>query len=175
MSENGLNEIPIDHIDMELLCGHELSWGELLDLGIDDRVYTFMRKYQHLFCDAESCWETERGDQLIFELQDGRLYLYDVYGYRIVKIQWIDSVTEFTEDEWRRGFVFFLREMLSQRRMPQYTFAESIGVTESMLSRYLSERATPSSYVLHKMADVLDCTVDELLPKIFIPSASGLR
>ena len=54
-------------------------------------------------------------------------------------------------------------ELLKQREMKQKELAERIGVTESALSRYLSEEREPDLETLSNMATVLHTTTDYLL------------
>lgn len=53
-----------------------------------------------------------------------------------------------------------LREAAGLR---QYELAERMGVKQASVSAWESGQAMPSAANLLKLADVLDCTVDELL------------
>lgn len=49
--------------------------------------------------------------------------------------------------------------------MNQKEFAKAAGLTEGQLSHYLSGYRSPRSDILQRMALVLDCSVDFLLPE----------
>ena len=53
-----------------------------------------------------------------------------------------------------------LREAAGLR---QYELAERMGVKQASVSAWESGQAMPSAANLVKLADILDCTVDELL------------
>ena len=53
-----------------------------------------------------------------------------------------------------------LREAAGLR---QYELAERMGVKQASVSAWESGQAMPSAANLLKLADILDCTVDELL------------
>ena len=86
--------------------------------------------------------------------------LFDVYnGYR----RYIPYETDaLTEEEHRKEFPRLLNKMIHRKNISQKEFAEKLGITNTMVSRYLSGKSLPGYSLLKKMAKVLDCTVDDL-------------
>lgn len=68
-----------------------------------------------------------------------------------------------TEMEWRRLFSERVRHYMHLYDINQKELAESIGVTDSAMSRYLSCKRTPKVDVIVSLASVFACTTDELI------------
>ena len=68
-----------------------------------------------------------------------------------------------TELEWRRLFSERVRHYMQLYDINQKELAESIGVTEAAISRYLSYERTPRIDVIVSLASVFACTTDELI------------
>ena len=56
-----------------------------------------------------------------------------------------------------------LKTIRKSRGLTQQQLAKLIGVTESAVGQYETDRRKPSYEVLLKLSDVLQCTVEELL------------
>ena len=56
-----------------------------------------------------------------------------------------------------------LKEMLKESDMKQEELADEIGISQAMISRYITGQSLPGILTLVKIADVLDCLVDDLL------------
>lgn len=54
------------------------------------------------------------------------------------------------------GFGKILEEAIKKKFKNQIDFANAIGVTQATVSRYISETASPSFHILHKMSMILD-------------------
>lgn len=54
------------------------------------------------------------------------------------------------------GFGKILEGAIKKKFKNQIDFANAIGVTQATVSRYISETASPSFHILHKMSSVLD-------------------
>jgi len=56
-----------------------------------------------------------------------------------------------------------IKEIRRERRLSQQAFAEKINTSQAAVSFYETGRRCPKPNMLVKMAQVLNCTVDELL------------
>lgn len=72
------------------------------------------------------------------------------------------SVDGLTEELWRKNFSYKLRDALASSGKTSQDVADEIGISRQMFSRYLNSRATPSYFVLDKLARVLRCTISDL-------------
>lgn len=68
-----------------------------------------------------------------------------------------------TETEWMRLFSERVRHYMHLYDINQKELAESIGVTEAAMSRYLSCKRAPRIDVIVRLASVFACTTDELI------------
>lgn len=64
---------------------------------------------------------------------------------------------------WRFNFARNLSRYITSRGCTLSDFADEIGVTTSALSNYVHYRRAPSVSVLIKIADVLGCSLDDLI------------
>lgn len=58
-----------------------------------------------------------------------------------------------------------LMNALYDRRMTQTALAEQLGVTQAAVSAWVAEKKRPTIEMCVKIADVLGCTLDELIRK----------
>ncbi|MCL2567107.1 MAG: XRE family transcriptional regulator [Alphaproteobacteria bacterium] len=70
-----------------------------------------------------------------------------------------------TIKEGKYGFGEILEQAIKKKYKNQIEFANAIGVTQATVSRYISETATPSFHILHKMSKVLDIDLPLLYNK----------
>ncbi|MDR0483783.1 MAG: XRE family transcriptional regulator [Alphaproteobacteria bacterium] len=63
------------------------------------------------------------------------------------------------------GFGEVLEQAIKKKFKNQIDFANAIGVTQATVSRYISETASPSFHVLHKMSTILDIDLPLLYRK----------
>ena len=108
-------------------------------------------------------WYPNGDHTIILKLDDGRKFVYYIGGVLVCVYDPKNETNEAVdESEWRRLFSYRLRHYLCLSGIPQYEFARLLGITEAMLSRYLNAKATPSSYIISKMAKILGCPISYL-------------
>lgn len=134
----------------------------------NDIMNIFMKRCQYIHKKMES-WEPYGDLSVLVRTTDGRDYLYDeLDGYaRLIKR--FDDPNELIEEEWRIGFSYFLERELMNAGMTGYELADVVGISNVMLSKYLNHKATPSAFVIQRMADCLNCDINDILPHDFIP------
>lgn len=144
------------------------------NVNIMDNIYdnavvnAFIKQYQHLYVRAKS-WEAYGSDELMIEMKNGDLYLYEWLYRRVVPIKLIEDPSELTEEEWKRGFSHFLEKEICNSSMTKYELAETVGISTAMLSRYLTGKAIPSGRIVQRIADALERNVNDILPHDYIP------
>ena len=67
-----------------------------------------------------------------------------------------------TEIEWMDIFAKNLRELMREKRMTQSELASASGMTQGMISSYLSKQKMPKIKSLINLSYALDCSLDEL-------------
>ena len=140
---------------------------EVMTKNYDVPIEDFKYRYFWLFDRLEHYEELDENRVFVF-LNDGRTILYDnlVHFYHNVKI--FDSVGELSNEEWKKGFSNLLRERIRRSGLSQYTLAERIGITKSMLNNYVTGRTIPSTNILNRLAEELNCSADDLIPRKYI-------
>lgn len=68
---------------------------------------------------------------------------------------------EKSEYDIRLDFSTALRRILYRRDISQKELSELTGITPAMISRYLNRKATPSIFVLHKIARALGRPIED--------------
>ena len=68
-----------------------------------------------------------------------------------------------SEIEWRKSFSSRLKTILYDRSIKQEVLADMLGISRTMLSKYINGKATPSSYNLNRIARALSCDVRDLV------------
>lgn len=56
-----------------------------------------------------------------------------------------------------------LKRMMKEDHMKEEYLADEIGISRSMVSRYVNRQSMPSFLTVVKIADVLFCSLDEFL------------
>lgn len=56
-----------------------------------------------------------------------------------------------------------LKRMMKEDKMKEEYLANEVGISRSMVSRYVNEQSMPSFLTVVKIADVLFCSLDEFL------------
>lgn len=100
-------------------------------------------------------------DDVLIIFTDGKKYIYDVLTgmSRYIKYNCVDDMTN---DDWVREFKERLNIMISRSYMSQTELAQKLGTTQPMVSRYISGRDMPSTYIINKLIKVLKCELDDL-------------
>lgn len=68
-----------------------------------------------------------------------------------------------SEVEWMDIFADNLVNVLDEANMTQKELADAIGVTKSIISRYINKQRMPSLKNIINMSDVLNISIDELI------------
>lgn len=97
--------------------------------------------------------------ELLAELDDGDILSYDdLYNsYRLLP----KDSSNLTEEECLREFGIRLRKLMIRKGVSQEELSDRTGITQAMLSRYITGKASPSFYRIDKIAKALGCSIDE--------------
>ena len=96
---------------------------------------------------------------VFFELEDGKYLRYDDILKTISIYRDYYDMTRYKikdEMEWRRVFQNKLVRLLTFEGMSQDELADRIDMSVGSVSKYINMQATPSAYVLYKIALVFD-------------------
>lgn len=65
--------------------------------------------------------------------------------------------------DWTEEFASRLRKKMAVRGMSQKDLAEQIGRSHTTIGRYTMGKNIPDAFTLRQIADILDCSVSELV------------
>lgn len=111
--------------------------------------------------------ETRRHEIRLY-MNDGYKYVYDSLDKCPHPIVEFKSIRELNDVQFLKGFSDKVHSQLRKNRMVQYELAKAAGISERTLSRYLTYRSIPSINTVYRIAEILNCTVDDLMPKDYI-------
>lgn len=80
----------------------------------------------------------------------------------VTKLYEHESIMDMQETEWRKEFGHRLRRAMENSGINQEHLSEKMGISRQMLSRYSNGNATPSSYIVTKLSEVLKCDIRDL-------------
>lgn len=95
------------------------------------------------------------------ELDDGSRYIYNDLEHGTRKLP--NNKDNMSEEEYRQEFGYRLRSIMNDKAMTQSMLSERTGIPQPQLSTYVNGKCTASSYTVRKIAQALNCSVDELL------------
>lgn len=127
-------------------------------MSYSDVLYeNFLRNFRFLKNKAID-YEPYTKYEIIVRLNTGERVLYDELNQTIEILRPIE-----TEAAWRWQFANRLTKRIRLCGMLQDEVARKTGIARTTLSRYTNGRAVPTLYNAQKLAEVLNCTVNDLL------------
>lgn len=102
----------------------------------------------------------ETYEELVIKLRDGRVIAYDEYSNTIRYIARRDEVL--TEEEYKKEFCRRLRRRMHVENITQIELSRRTGLSQGLISQYISGKANPTLHNVYKIARALGCSIDEL-------------
>lgn len=99
-------------------------------------------------------------DELTVVLDNGERVLYDDIDKTFRSLPSDNS--NLTETECRIEFGVRLRKIMRRYGVTQQELAARTGITQPSISNYINGLASPSFYVVDRIAKALDCSMDDL-------------
>lgn len=97
----------------------------------------------------------DNGNKVEFSLLDN--------GLRdVTHIYRLENDDDMSEEEWRKSFGDRLRTMMRDRSISHESMSALLGISRAMLSRYVNGKATPSTYIMRRIARVLNCDLRDI-------------
>jgi DNA-binding XRE family transcriptional regulator len=100
------------------------------------------------------------GSDVHVTMRDGTKLIYDDLDQTIRRLP--ENYTQMSDHQIDHEFGVRLRRIMARRRVTQSDLAGQLGVTQGMISQYINGYSSPSFRVVNRMANILDCSVDEL-------------
>lgn len=99
------------------------------------------------------------GYEAIVKTKDGKTYSFYLLDQSLRKLP--PDPNNLTKEEFQNEFGINLYNMLWNRGYTEKMLAKELGISQVMVSRYISGKVVPSFYIVDKIAKVLDCSTDD--------------
>lgn len=96
---------------------------------------------------------------VLFVFKNGRRILIDSDTYYFRELYPEDH--ELTDEQRRYEFKRRLRTMMRRKNINQEELARCLGTTQTVISRYVTGESVPSYIVMEKIAEILNCSMDD--------------
>lgn len=104
-------------------------------------------------------WRINDAYSIVITLDDGGTYIYDDVGHSMRRLP---SKDEMTEELYKKEFGRRLRRVMFLKSITQDELSDMTGITRVMINRYVNGKSIPSLYTVDRLAEALNCSVDEL-------------
>ena len=99
--------------------------------------------------------------EVIFELTNGTRILYDMIDNYIIHVGY-PELDHVTDEMWKREFTRRLKKMTAINGYFMKDLAERIGISEHMMSHYVTGKQIPNGYLIKRMSEELGCSIEYL-------------
>ena len=100
---------------------------------------------------------------LLIKFKDGRNIIYDTYMNTSRPVKYTDD--NLTDEQEAYEFRINLRKLMKHKRIDQTELAKRVGVSQAMISKYITGQSIPNAMMLNKLAKALYCTTDAFFYK----------
>lgn len=126
---------------------------------MDNQIYEDFKLYFPLIADKVNAWHMDGKFELVAELMDGNVVLFDGMEKTLRRLP--KDSSNMTEEECLFEFSKRLGRILFMKGISQTELSKRTGIDQAAISRYLSGKRAPTLYNLDKIAKALGCSVDD--------------
>lgn len=105
-------------------------------------------------------YEALNKHDLLITFKNGNKEIYDTFSNTSRRVNRIDQ-TQTDDSQMRLNFRRRLQTIMNRKWVTQEELARRINSTQPMVSRYLTGQSIPSALTLKKIADALNCSVND--------------
>lgn len=109
-------------------------------------------------------YEALNEHDLLITYKNGIEEIYDTFNNTSRRVNRIDQTND---SQMRLSFRRRLQTIMNRKWVTQDELAKRINSTQPMVSRYLTGQSIPSAITIKKIADALDCSIDEFYDNYF--------
>ena len=124
----------------------------------------FELHYPHFYSEAVDWWASGR-ISIAIKLSDGTILDYNDVDNTI---RWVKYDDNSDEESRRNAFGCNLQKYVMYCGMSKGDVAEKLGISKTMLSRYLHGKTMPSLDKGLQIANLMKCTVEELFDETYM-------
>lgn len=110
-------------------------------------------------------------DRILITMSDGHVYFYDrlLNEPKPMNIMFFEDVDELDDEDWRDGIIYLIEREIYLSNMSKREVAEISGIKPMRLYNILNKMAMPTAVEFMKIACALDCDLNDLIPRDYIP------
>lgn len=109
-------------------------------------------------------WYPSGPSEITVKLSDGSRLIYDdISKTRRMLRDIYKRPLERTEKEWKQDFSRRLKQMIRMRSTTQIELSARTGISAPTIHLYVSGKSVPSLYNASKLADALNCSINDLM------------
>jgi DNA-binding Xre family transcriptional regulator len=105
-------------------------------------------------------YEALNEHDLLITYRNGKKEIYDTYNNTSRRINRPNS-NNMDDSQMRLNFRRRLQTIMNRKWVTQEELAQRINSSQQMISRYLTGQSIPSALTIKKIADALDCNVND--------------
>lgn len=121
----------------------------------------FCRSYPDLAEDILD-WYPSAQFEITVKLTGDRRYAYTMFG-KLYDIRDNDKETDINDEEWKKRFSKKMYDRMCVVHTTQEILSKETGISQTMISKYMTGKSIPSCLNAIKMARALKCSVSELM------------
>lgn len=129
-----------------------------------DHIFEHFKMYYLTGDEKAVDWYPSGPFEITVKLSDGSRVIYDDINKTMRMLRdFYKRPLERTESEWKQDFSRRLKRMIRLRSTTQLELAERTGIRPGTISLYVNGKCVPSLYSASKLADALDCSINDLM------------
>lgn len=121
-------------------------------------IFNNLDLYYPEIADDIQSWYTSGDWEITLKLKDGRKWIFDGRDNVLIRIRDDDIAQE----EYVQEFSRRLNRKMRDAGIGTDELGERLGVSRATVSRYLNGHTIPSGYVIMRIAQILQCSTNEL-------------
>lgn len=135
-----------------------------MDLSLDDFLYEYViNNNQQINEENILRYKAINSYDLLIEYKNGDRIIYDTFANTERYLKYEND--DLTDDEEIYEFKTSLQKIMKRKFVDQTELAKRIGVSQAMISKYVSGDSIPNAIVLKKIAKALNCSIEDFYYK----------
>lgn len=127
-----------------------------------DYIFEDFVAFNYPLRDDVVSYELYDDDSILIQMIDGYTIWYDSI-FKACRYLRPDNDGDIDDAVWRKMFGLFLQRRMRKRGVLQRELSEMTGISTVTLSSYMQGKSLPNVLNLKRLADALDCTMDDFV------------
>lgn len=111
-------------------------------------------------CDDVESWWDVGPCEIAVKMKNGRKFIFDGFKHTVRSLVNPEDVSE---EVFAGSLAKRMKRMMDIQNITQSELAEKIDVSKNTVNNYITGKTQPTAFVLFKIANVLNCDINELV------------